>query len=448
MQFRLAINTRCVSAFLLGSSFMLQGCAGGVSTKDAANYDGQLANGDYKGAMAAAVDAGKIDKDGKSANLLWSLNAGAAMVYSGDARTILVLDGAEDMMKLRDVGTTSEKGQYHAKTYDGVMTNAYKAVFAMETGQGDIARTELLRAEDRQNRAETEFQAEASKIKSNESTPGDVDLTGALASAQSNPEYASAAREMGNYGHYKAFINPFPTYLAGLYFLNTKDGDHEKARVALERVRELQGSNALIDGDIALAKMPGTTGSKTWVIIENGQGSTLSEYSITFPVPVIGKIKGVSVATVALPRLHENLSATNGVLVGDKAVHTVVVSNFDYVMRSEFQRRYPSIIRAAVLEAVLKIGLMNVAAQEKTGLALIAATVVSNISYADVRSWSAMPKDFQAARIDTPKDGIVRLHTDGGAELGSVTVPTDASSIIYVKMPRAGAPPSIQILRF
>ena len=84
------------------------------------------------------------------------------MVYNGDAtQTIPVLDYAEEMMKARDVGTTSEKGQYHAKTYDGVMTNAYKAVSAMQTGKGDIARTELLRAEDRQSRAEPAFQADA-----------------------------------------------------------------------------------------------------------------------------------------------------------------------------------------------------------------------------------------------------------------------------------------------
>ena len=449
MHFRCAIRSRLISALVVGSTFLVQGCAGGVSTKDAAGYDGRLAQGDYPGAAAFAVEAGKISKDGKSTNLLWSLDAGAAMVYSGDAaRTIPVLDSAEEMMKLRDLGTTSEKGQYHAKTYDGVMTNAYKAVSAMQTGRSDIARTELLRAEDRQARAETEFQAEAAMAQAGESAPGNVNLASVLGAAQSNPDYANAAREMGNYGKYKPFINPFPTYLAGLYFLNTKDGDHDKARAAFERVRFLQGSNLLIDGDIALAKAQGSSAPKTWVIFENGQSSTIDEYSITFPVPVIGKIKGVSVATVALPRLHENLSATNGVLVGDKATRTVVVSNFDYVMRSEFQRRYPSIMRAAVLEAVLKIGLMNVAAQDKSGIALLAATVASNVSYTDVRSWSAMPKDFQAARIETPKDGQVRLRTDAGADLGSVTVPTNASSIVYVKMSRAGSPPSIQVLRF
>jgi uncharacterized protein len=118
------------------------------------------------------------------------------------------------------------------------------------------------------------------------------------------------------------------------------------------------------------------------------------------------------------------------------------------VMGSEFNRRYPSIIRNAVLEAALKVVLMNVAAQEKSGIALLAATVVSNVSVADVRSWSALPKNFQAARIETPKDGTVRLRTDAGVDLGTAQVPTDVSSIVYVKQERAGSPPAIQVLRF
>lgn len=131
----------------LMSALVLQGCAGGVSRRDTANYDGLLARGDYPQAATFAVYAGKIGPDGTSGNLLWSLYAGAAMVYVGDsAHTMPVLDHAEEMMKRRDIGQRGEKGQYRAKTYDDVMVNAYKAIAAMEAGQRDAARTELLRA--------------------------------------------------------------------------------------------------------------------------------------------------------------------------------------------------------------------------------------------------------------------------------------------------------------
>lgn len=430
------------------AAFAVQGCAGGVSARDVAGYDNQLATGNYAGASTLATGAGGIGADGRSSNLLWSLNAGAATTYSGDgSRTILVLDEAEAMMKRRDLGTTAEKGQYHARTYDGVMVNAYKAISAMHDGHSDIARTELLRSEDRQSRAETDYQAEVAADRA--SGGGDsAELQGMLSSARSNAEYQAASRDMANYGAYKPFINPFATYLAGLYFLNTADDNKEKARNAFQRVRGVIGGSVLVDGDYALATQRTKFTPKTWVIFENGQGSTLVEYSLTFPVPFVGRHSGVGVATVAMPRLQENAAAAAGLLVGEHGDRTSVIGNFDYVMRSEFQRRYPAILSIAVAEAIAKIALQNAAAQEKTGLALLAAIVVSNISTADVRSWSALPKDFQVARIEAPKDGMVRLRTDTGAEFGSIKVPTDASSIVYVKALRPGSPPSIQVLRF
>ena len=102
----------------------------------------------------------------------------------------------------------------------------------------------------------------------------------------------------------------------------------------------------------------------------------------------------------------------------------------------------------AILEAALKIALQNAAAQEKSGFALLAAAIVSNISYAETRSWTALPKNFQAARVETPKDGVLRIRTATGRDLGIVNVPKDVSSIVYIKMLRAQSLPSVQVLKF
>ncbi len=109
------------------AALSVQGCVGGVSAREIAGYDNNLAQGNYAGEPG---------------------------------RTIVVLDEAEAMMKRCDLGTTAEKAQYHARTYDGVMVNADKAISAMHDGcRSDVARTELLRSEDRQSRAETDYQA-------------------------------------------------------------------------------------------------------------------------------------------------------------------------------------------------------------------------------------------------------------------------------------------------
>jgi len=100
-----------------------------------------------------------------------------------------------------------------------------------------------------------------------------------------------------------------------------------------------------------------------------------------------------------------------------------------------------------VLEAVLKAGLQTAAAQTGNGLLQLAAVVVSNVSTADTRSWTALPKGFQAARVDAPKDGMVHLRIDGGVDLGNIQVPADQASIVYVKELASGGKPSIQVFR-
>ena len=276
---------RPAPALALATALAVQGCAGGVSTRDVSGFDNAMARGDYNGAAQLALGAGQIGPDGNSKNLLWSLDAGAALVHAGQgARTIPVLDHAELMMKAHDATSFDTSGQYHAKTYDGVMVNAYKAIAAMEAGDTRTARTELLRADDRQRRAEEEFQKDAAAVQAKENANG-VDLRSAMKSAQNDPTYRAALRDMDNYGGYAPFVNPFATYLTGLYFLNATDRDPERARNAFQKVRGIVGNSELLSGDYALAEGSRKFTPKTWVIFENGQGSTLAEYLLSIANP-------------------------------------------------------------------------------------------------------------------------------------------------------------------
>ena len=176
-------------------------------------------------------------------------------------------------------------------------------------------------------------------------------------------------------------------------------------------MRATAGQPALLNGDYDLAAKRERFSPKTWVIFENGQGSTLAEYSLQVPIPIVGKRSGASVVRVAMPRLQENAPATRGLLVGEAGTPTSVVSNFNYVQRSEFERRYPSILALAAAEVAVKAVAQNLVAQEKTGFMLVAAQMAPQVSSADTRSWSALPKEFQTARIEAPKNGQVRLRT-------------------------------------
>lgn len=57
---------------------LLAGCAGGVSKETQQHFNNLLAVGDYRSAENLAIASGKIQPDGKTENLAWSLQAGAA----------------------------------------------------------------------------------------------------------------------------------------------------------------------------------------------------------------------------------------------------------------------------------------------------------------------------------------------------------------------------------
>ncbi len=430
---------------------MLQGCAGQVSRQDAANFDGLLAHGDYPQAAQMAMASGKIAPDGTSNNLAWSLNAGAALIYAGDSRTAIpVLDGAENLMKARDLDGFSNT-QYNYATYDGIMANTYKALGYLTVGDRANARVEFNRVGGRQAMAEEQFSKQKEKLDADvkKKSAGQFDLTTAMTNAQNSKEFQAEQLTFGAYANYRPFINPAASYLTAVFLLNNAEtgSDFERARVELQRVRDMVGPSPVIDADLKLVKSGKKSPPAIWIVFESGQAPTFSQYNITFPVPIVGKASYISTVTVAMPRMMFHAMASGGITAsatGDQA-KTVSVGSFDRVMATEFSRRYQGILARAVAEAALKVGVQYAAAQTNNSLLMLTAAIASNISTADTRSWTALPKEFQAARLKMPADGTVRLQGDDGMDFGTVKVPVDRSSIIYIKETMHGGRPSTQV---
>ena len=117
-------------------------------------------------------------------------------------------------------------------------------------------------------------------------------------------------------------------------------------------------------------------------------------------------------------------------------------------MATEFQRHQTAILTRAVAEVALKVAVQSAAAQSGSSLLQLGALVASNVSTADTRSWTALPKEFQAVRIDAPKSGTLRLRSDSGQDLGTVSVPvTERGAIVYVKQQTAGGAPSLEVYK-
>jgi len=64
---------------------------------------------------------------------------------------------------------------------------------------------------------------------------------------------------------------------------------------------------------------------------------------------------------------------------------------------------------------------------------------------ADIRMWTALPKEFQVAKIAAPEGGSVIIATPGGKTY-NVSVPKKRNSLIYVKIPRRDARVVIDVM--
>ncbi len=418
-------------------------------------FDDYLKVGDYSNAKQFAMTSGGVNADGSARDLLWALEAGAVLLYAGDANTAVhVLDNAEKLMGDRDNSTLS--GQYNYTTYDAIMDNSYTALAFFLVGNFSDARVEFNRVRDRQARAEEQFRKEKEKLDQStqaaEKQPTNVNLAGTLQEALNSPQYKDEQAELQKYANYKPFINPFAGYLTGIFLVNSAEsGDAEKARTEFVRVRDMVGKNPTIQADLALSEtFKGDHKPRTWVIFEDGQAPILTENRITIPVPIIGTTNYASTITIAFPRMVFNPSAYQTLIVtaGSQRAQTYSVGSFESVAATEFQARLQGIVQRSVVEAAVKIGIQYGADQVKgiAGTLLkLGTAVVANVSSADTRSWTALPKDFQAARIDTPADGVIHVSAPNGQELGSVKVGADHSSIVYVKAVSPGGKISTQV---
>ena len=432
--------------FATAMALCLAGCASPMRQQDKASFQASLDAGDYHAAEGIATQAGQIGPDGQSANVVWSLNAGAAMFDAGDMhQSVAVLDATERLAQRNDLDRMHAAVDYHYTTYDGVMTNVYKAMAFLAQGDKDGARVEFNRAEDRQKRAEEHFQAEIAAAEARHNSGADPQYGSVLAQAQQSREYQDAVNNLGSLAVYAPFENPFATYIAGVFFIN--EGDYDKGMYRLKRASLVLGPDSPARADIEWAarmhRRRAKPAPQVWVVFENGQSATYHELRLVLPM-VTGQPM-----TLALPMLAANAPAYPALTAeaGGASAQTAPAGSFDAVMASEFRRRQPLILAEAVAEVVAKNAGSMIAQKSNNAFLQLASAIVANVSTADTRSWTALPKEFQVARLNAPEDGKVDIKGPGGETLAQADVPAGQPSIVWVKMQAPGAHPAVQVLK-
>jgi len=451
---------------LLFFTLLFTSCASREAMVKADRY---IAKGSYK--KAAYYSQSQIhqrdfyNKD----NLLWQLQSGSAFLYEHDYdESLNHFDLSEELIKHyqeqalnKDITQTltatllnDTTRPYMGTEYDGVMANTYKAINYMAKGKKSGARVEFNRAIDRQRRAKIFFNAqiqkerEAIRHKEQESAKEGKNLR--VEDATVDKILKKNYPSLHAFEPYPDFINPMTTYLAGI-FAKAND-DANKADSLLKEAFFMMPNNEDVQADFKTK----TDEAMVWVIFENGQAPFLHEIRMDFPIWIF--TDRLSYISIALPKLIERKNAYPylNISQNNQTIKSKFLCSMDRVIKTEFEKSYPTIVRRAILSAATKTAInyaINERAQNSNSNAALIASIASAIyqiasTQADTRIWTTLPKEFQLARFKRPEDGKITINTPHNQLIKSLDLPKEDNILIYIKIATPYAKASVSVIPF
>ena len=410
---------------------------------------------DYERSIEFAQSKISKSKDPKKEDLLWTLQLGTLERLRQNYReSNNYFDRSEEMLNFFDYQNTAADSvaaiavneniiPYLGEEYDGIMVNTYKALNFMALGENEQARVEFNRALDRQRRAKEEFSREIQKVQ-NELDKEQEKEGSQVKRNVDNPEVNQLIKDrypgLYEFEAYPDFVNPFTTYIAGIFF--NLIGDHSKAVTFLKESYGMVRDNEYVAQDLAVTEqvLDGQAELKdtVWVIFENGLGPAKEEFRIDIPLFIA--TDQVKYFGIALPMLVFREQAYPGLSIkaGGKNYDTQIVANMDRVVQTEFNKDFKSILTRAIISATAKaVAQYALDKNDKSSPKIVSllATVYSfATTAADVRIWTTLPKNFRVARLPIPPDRIITIEPPGG-ESFPVEIPPCRNAIVYVRIP-------------
>ena len=431
-------------------------------------FDQLYTQGDWEGAWTFIESLPEPSDPPATDDLLWALQR--AMVerqrQNYEASNVW-FDRAEAMLKhfdfdsgvLDGVGSTLVNENtipYRGTTYDGIMVNTYKALNYMVLGQDDAARVEFNRAMERQRRARERFneeiareKAELAKKRSNKS----VDYDKTLDSESTQDKIRAKYGNLYAFKAYPDFVNPFATYVAGIFFAMT--GDPGKAIDLLKESAGMVSGNETLMQDFEAVdrwlEQGRPMAPMVWVVYENGVGPIKEEFRVELPLYLVSD--EVYYAGIALPKLALRPQATRtlSVQAQEDWIDAETVADMDRVIQTEFAKVFPGILTRALISAAAKVvvqeALTDRGTMEAHLMGFAAALYSMATTAADLRIWTSLPKEFQVARVPMPEDGRVMIRLSGD-QPSRVDIPPCQYALVYVKKVSASSEPVIEVLTY
>ncbi len=444
---------------------LFAGCSTLTQEQQFGDFERQLQRGDIHQASSYAVQQAAIDPNsGKSTDLLWSLQAGAVLrAQKGYHLSSQYFDDAEALIKTENTKNTAKKlaGEagsllvndaildYSPAVYDGIMANTYKALNFMAEGKTQDARIEWNRVDERQRRAAEHFSKQIRQLKTEQKKEAGENSE-LVEQSVTNSETILKKRglDMEQWGPYKNYVNPFSTYMHGMFFmLNAQaTSDYNKAYESMRRAYGLTG-NPVVKKDLAMAKSLARGRSlkrfepTTWVIFENGLSVKKEEFRIDLPVFLASD--DVYYTGIALPELVERAPAYNHLNIGP--YQTTPLASMDKIIKAEFKEEFPYILGKELARATAKTIVQKQFNDDDPLVGMLASAYQLATTSADVRMWTALPSEFQVARFPKKSNKLV-LSADGMQQPVEVTLDSNSHfNIVYVKAFSPAQTPDVQV---
>lgn len=415
---------------------------------------------------AAAFAQKKLSKGDtpKGEDLLWMLQLGAAeRMQQRYGESTVWFDKSEDVLQYfatdnaaiaRSVAAAviNENAiPYNGSIYDGVMVNTYKALNFMLQGNTELARVEFNRVLDRQRRAKEDFARQIGAVQEElNKNQHSATARRSVESGEMRAKLEQAYPSLFNFEAYPDFVNPFSTYLAGVFFAATND--YPKASDILRESTGMMPDNDAVLRDFAEVEQALNTHSaispSVWIFFENGLGPVKEEVRIDLPLFIV--TDKVRYFGIALPQLVFRPAAAGylDVRAGGQSYTTATIADMDRIIQTEFKKDFDGILLRAVIAATAKAAAQYALEENNASAAAIVMALLNfATTAADVRIWSALPKNFQSVRLDRPADGQVVLAA-GPHPAITVQLPDCTHAIVYVKMASSNATPIVELITF
>ncbi len=361
---------------------------------------------------------------------------------------------------------------YRGQAYDKVMSSTYQALNFLALGDPEKARASLNKAYKRQQDAVEENAKRIEKDKEKIEAAQNGKLTDekgktaasgvSVEKAQNDPKSIGALQELNasldaRTAAYADYVNPFTTFLDGLFLMVNSTDPQEQERAAKEfaRVTSMVTDNPYLTEDALLAEdlAKGNTLPKlTYVIFESGEAPHKEEFII--PIPIFLFATNEQIYTqLPLSKLafndQFNASLTVTVAGSGEQKTTATICNMDSVIAKDFKNQVPTMWLDAFICAATKAVIQHEFNKQVDknnnggygGIFLKAAFALANAptTRADTRSWRGLPKTFSYARLSTPENKALTVSTPDGQSL-QITIPDAQVTVVYVKQTQPGTP--------